>query len=104
MSDIMNKQDYERYQKNVARFLEREVLDRLLPLPETEEKSSTKPYFSTRPCDVCCYSLGGNRMNMGGPSKTDSTWRTYSVCEDCVYYNEHGRLEDSTMQRIENSK
>lgn len=97
MPDILTLHDYEEYQAAVRAFWMREGLKFFSSKP-TNDGDSPEPYFSWHPCDCCGSHLGGNRedyigIDAHGPIE-------YSICEDCVYYNEYGRLDDMTMARI----
>lgn len=60
-------------------------------------------FFSWRWCDCCKTSLGGNRYHSSGYHREKKEIYEYVICEDCVYYAEYGRLDDQTMDEIENS-
>ena len=114
----MNKQEYADYQATVAAFMEREGLANLttghLRCPECnvewdEEKcpkcggdreTFDEPFFSWQPCQCCGSSLGGNREHATGYNPTTKEIQEYTICEDCAYYAEYGRLDDRTMAEI----
>ena len=59
---------------------------------------TAEPYFSWRRCDCCGSTLGGNREDcIGYNPTTGKVQGDYSVCVDCIYYNEYGTLDDMTM-------
>ena len=93
----MNKREYKQYQKAFSDFFEREKLDTFSPIEQESE-----PYFSWRPCEVCNSPLGGDRQDYHGSNcETNEIVGPYSVCSDCVYYNEYGTLDDQTMLEID---
>ncbi len=63
-----------------------------------------EPHFSWRRCDCCNRPLGGDREFATGYNPTTGEVQEYSVCTDCVYYAEYGRLDDMTMMDVEESK
>ena len=111
----MNKQEYAEYQAAVATFMEREGIRNLstghISCPECkaevqEGKCPThglvdEPFFSWGSCDCCGTSLGGNREHATGYNPTTKEIQEYTICEDCAYYAEYGRLDDTTMAEIE---
>ncbi len=63
-----------------------------------------EPYFSWRSCECCGDTDGGNRedyiaFNIGDPE--DDTEYEVAICEDCVYFNEYGRLDDTAMMAVD---
>jgi hypothetical protein len=113
----MNKKEYAEYQAAVAEFMEREGLANLssgpLNCPEChgpleegecgEHGYMIEPFFSWRPCECCGSHLGGNREHAAGFNPTTGAVQEYVICEDCVYYAEYGRLDDTTMLEVEQS-
>ncbi len=99
---MKTKAEYAEYQKSVAEFFEREGLQNLSTV--SQEEGLTEPYFSWRPCHCCGSHLGGNRYDCNGyNATTEEIQDGYSVCEDCVYFVEYGRLDDMTMMEIAKS-
>jgi hypothetical protein len=97
MEDTMTPKEYADYEQSVADFFEREGLNCL-----TEVGRESEPYFSWRPCDCCGSRLGGNRGDCNGYNPTTKEIQDgYAVCEDCIYYNEYGQLDDMTMLDME---
>jgi len=96
MPDIKNKTDYEAYQKTVAEFIEQEHLSFISAGVENND-----PWFSGRPCECCQSALGGMREHMHAIEEESQIQVEYTICEDCVYYLNYGRLDDTTMLRIE---
>lgn len=102
----MNASEYQDYQARVAQFFEREGVHNHLS-PISDENGNWNEYFSWRPCEVCSSPLGGNRIDAntyvvkanGKPGKVVE----FSVCVDCLYYVEYGRLDDMTMMEIRKS-
>ena len=99
MPDIKNKQEYEAYQKDVASFIKREGLSFLSTGTNDGENGDIDPWFSWRPCPCCGSHLGGNREYLWAWS--GDTRVEFEICEDCVYYVNYGRLDDTTMMRVE---
>jgi hypothetical protein len=110
MPDIKNKQDYAEYEKSVADFIAREQLsflstgteDRLDPNIHSEAytgRDSGEPWFSWHPCECCQSALGGNREYLYARNAANEIVQ-FEICEDCVYYINYGRLDDSTMMRV----
>lgn len=108
MPDIKDKADYEKYTKDVARFIESAGIDFLSTgcsaLDHTatghENREHSEPWFSWRPCDCCKSTLGGMREYLFGCLKGTSEQVHFEICEDCVYYIEYGKLDDATMLRV----
>ena len=105
----MNKKEYADYEKSVKEFFEREGINCLSQQPidqnAEEFKYNPDPYFSWRSCDCCDRSLGGDRRLCNGYNpKTKEVQNNYSVCSDCEYYVEYGRLDDTTMLEIDDSE
>lgn len=55
--------------------------------------------FSWRECDCCQRALGGDRSEAKAVYKSGAT-EEYAICDDCVYFEVYGRLDDSTMMKI----
>lgn len=51
----------------------------------------SNPYFSWSPCSCCERPVGSLRYD----AKIDDEF--YSICSDCVYFLEYGRLDDKLM-------
>lgn len=59
-------------------------------------------FFTSTPCECCRRSFGGNRHQVRAYRIGKPRIRTlYSVCDDCVYFNEYGKLDDETMPSVE---
>ena len=58
------------------------------------------PHFSWSSCDICRRSIAGNRYDATALIE-DQGLIEVSICTDCVYYNEYGRLDDETMTQLE---
>jgi len=105
MPDIQNANEYAKYQQNVAEFIQREELSFLstgtwdYSEGERPEDWCDEPWFSWKPCEMCGCHLGGNREYLYARNAQDEIV-TFTICEDCVYYTEYGRLDDQTMMRI----
>ena len=112
MPDIKTKQDYAEYQKSVADFIAREKLSFMSTGTSFldkesvgEEDGNNDSWFSWHPCECCGSHLGGMREYLFAWSgeEPNQTRVHFEICEDCVYYIEYGRLDDTTMERIEHS-
>lgn len=105
----MNRAEYTAYEKSVADFFEREGINCLSQQPINPDKGPDEDWeydpdlhFSWSPCHCCGSQLGGDRQTMCGYNPTTKEIQSdYSVCVDCVYYVEYGRLYDTTMLEIE---
>jgi hypothetical protein len=118
----MTRKEYERYKRSVADFFEHEGIDILATglthCPDCEVRFEcnacpecgkdaiefpNEPYVSSHPCDCCGDPFQGMREDATGVVLGDgnNALLRYVVCEDCVYYNEYGRLGDTTMAQIE---
>lgn len=99
MADIHTQREYEQYQRTVEKFINREQIELLSTTTYNGE-----PWFSWRACEMCGSPLGGMRVYLRAthtPTKQDFT---YSICNDCEYYVEYGRLDDLTMMEIRHSE
>lgn len=109
----MKREEYAAYEATVADFISREgILGLGASHPYCPECHSSftdsgycpkghghrelfdEPYFSWSPCECCGSSLGGNRQKAFGFHPKNSGIFEYSICENCVYYAEYGRLDD----------
>lgn len=98
----MTKQEYVDYQESVREFFDRTGLTNLSPI--TTDDNDWEEYFSWQPCECCGSPLGGSRFDCNGAIRNpDGTFEpsiSFSVCIDCVYYAEYGRLDDLTMMEV----
>lgn len=116
MPDIMTKADYEEYEADVNRGLIDLEFVSSGPCPGCEDCLECKtpdyppegwfdlagePHFSRSSCDVCSCSLRGDRYPVHGFEKNHKEPIHFDACVDCMYYVEYGRLDDTTMDRIE---
>ena len=101
MPDIKTKADYAEYEADVAAFIAREGLSFISTGTNDGEHGDVDPWFSWRPCGCCGCTLGGNRVYLWAWS--GETRVQFEICEDCDYYINYGRLDDTTMARIEKS-
>ena len=116
----MNKTEYAEYEAAVADFFQREGLANLstghyqcpeckvefddagiCPKCKADRECMNEPYFSWQPCDCCGSHLGGDREFATGYNPTTTEVQEYSICSDCAYYAEYGRLDDTTMMEVE---
>jgi len=59
-----------------------------------------EPSFSWHACDACGSTLGGDRHPAHG--RTDGGKLLHlSVCSDCLYFLNYGKLDDKTMMEME---
>ena len=107
---IEDRHDYARYEQRVSDFFSREGLANLSTLPHEDDYGnpipgrSPDPYFSWQPCACCGGTLGGERYDCNGYNPYTGEIQEYDgVCMDCYYYAEYGRLDDTTMYRVENT-
>lgn len=95
----MTKQEYAEYERAVDEFFQREGIQNLSDVPD--EDGNYEDFFSWRPCDCCGTHLGGSRQDANGWNPTTKEILDFTVCTDCLYYVEYGRLDDMTMQEME---
>jgi hypothetical protein len=100
LKDIKTPDDYADFKERFEAFMTREGLQNLTAIL-TEDERSGEPYFSSQPCDCCHRQLGGDRRNCNGCTESGEVSPTYSICCDCEYFAEYGRLDDTTMMEIE---
>ncbi len=91
----MTQQQYEDYKRRVAAFFEREKIENLSPVLESES------YFSWHRCDCCGTNKGGDRQEASGFNSDEYEIQHYFICDNCVYYTTHGQLDDTTMQDMQ---
>ena len=95
----MNKQEYADYEESVKEFFSHGLQNLST---KSDDNGTTEPYFSWSPCSVCNRSEGGDRYDCDGfNAQTDEVEEHDCVCQDCVYYAEYGRLDDTTMDEID---
>jgi hypothetical protein len=100
----MSKQDYADYEAAVAAFIAREGLSFLSTTTEGvndagQSDGNQDPWFSWHPCECCGSHLGGDREYLYARNASGKVVR-FTICTDCVYYIEYGRLDDTTMARV----
>lgn len=107
MPDIQNKKQYAEYVRTVSQFIERERIHFLhsspaqLPRSDQDTEDTSEPWYSGTPCECCQCKLGGMREYLYARYIPDNSLVQYTICTDCVYYIEYGRLDDTTMLRVE---
>jgi len=94
----MNKAEYKQYEAAVKEFF---FLEGIQNLSSGADRECNEPHFSWQRCDCCQRPLGGDREFATGFNPTTKEVREYEICMDCVYYAEYGRLDDATMQKVE---
>ena len=99
----MNSQEYKEYEADVAEFFERECITNMSSTyDEDTGEGSMEPFFSWSPCQCCGSTLGGDRQECSGYNPTTKEVHgPFTICQDCEYYAEYGRLDDQTMLDIE---
>lgn len=111
MPDIQTKQDYVEYVDSVAQFIAAEgikhlstgTIDQLSPdYDPNAEWPEGEAWFSWSPCECCKSHLGGDREYLYAHNTTDELVQ-FTICEDCVYFINYGRLDDTTMMRVESA-
>jgi hypothetical protein len=117
----VNKTEYAKYEAAVHAFMEREGIVNLstghdkcpeckvefddhdrCPKCDTHRNTWDEPSFSWQPCE-CCGAIAGDREYATGWNPTTGEIQEYSICTDCAYYAEYGRLDDTAMLEIERS-
>lgn len=58
-------------------------------------------FWSWSMCELCCRPDGGQREDAIAVNVATGERLRLAVCEDCIYYAEYGRLDDSTMMEID---
>ncbi len=114
----MNKQEYAEYEAAVKAYMEREGIANLstghircpacgseweedrCPKCNVDREVADEPWFSWRWCDCCGTTLGGDREHATGYNPTSKEIQEYTICADCAYYSEYGRLDDTTMLEV----
>jgi hypothetical protein len=116
----VNKTEYADYEAAVADFMAREGLANLTtghyqcpdcrvefddigicPTCGADQDCLNEPFFSWHRCDCCNRPEGGDREFATGYNPTTKEVQEYSICTDCAYFAEYGRLDDTTMMGIE---
>lgn len=92
----MTKTEYADYCKDVAAFMKSEGIKNLSRI-----YNDSDPSFGYEPCECCNRPFGGDRIDASGYNPTTKEIQEYSICVDCEYYAEYGRLDDMTMMEIE---
>ena len=112
----MNKQEYQEYKQRVQHYFKgvehintgpcstcSECLE--CDTPEDPDNEwydlASEPSFSWSPCEVCNSQLGGNRYP--GHFIIDNNIVHFECCDDCYYFLNYDRLDDMSMDQIENS-
>ncbi len=89
----MNRKEYAHFIDRVEHFFRVEGINCLSSIDPEKEA-----YFSTWRCDCCQRHWHGDREDTNGYNPTTKEVQgPYSVCADCLYYVEHGQLDDQTM-------
>jgi hypothetical protein len=91
---MWTKEKYKAYQDRVDEFFRLEDLKLLV-----EKDLEADAAFSWEPCECCKRPQGGLRHTMIGVTNTNTRFE-YQVCPDCLYYNEYGELDDTSMMEV----
>ena len=91
----MTKAEYFRYVQNVTEFLRSEGITNLSTMGEN--------YFSWFPCECCKRPQAGVQFNATCFNHSTNEIFSYSICVDCIYFIEFGKLDDQTMLDIQKS-
>lgn len=89
----MTKAEYSAYTAAVKEFCDDQEIAHLASV-------SDETTFSWQPCDCCRRPLGGDRHSVVGWHPGDKERLPFSICTDCLYFAEYGRLDDETMLAI----
>jgi hypothetical protein len=92
MANVKTQSEYLAYQKRVAEFQRTYALSHL--------STGDQNHFSWQACECCGDADGGDRYNLYAHQQGNSESVTFSICSDCVYYINYGRLDDATMLAI----
>lgn len=93
----MNKAEYADYERRMTAA--DAWLLRFDPKDPDEEG-----YFSHFPCGVCDRPTAGHRTECTWVNTNGRHGEPLNVCDDCIYYQEYGRLDDQTMMDMENEQ
>jgi hypothetical protein len=97
----MNAKEYREYQESVHDFFDKEGITHL----SIQSEDDYEPSFSSESCDCCGTYLGGDRYTCNSYNpKTKEVQSDYSICPNCYYFAEYGKLNDQTMMNIEASE
>lgn len=90
----MTKTEYAEYVQRVDDFFKREGINCL-------SSGGNEPFSSAQSCQCCGDSLYGDRYHCTAyHPETNEILEYESICTDCVYFVEHGQLDDMTMLDI----
>lgn len=93
----MTKKEFAEYEAAVKEFFSHGLQN------QSVKEGCDEPYFSSSPCECCQRPLAGDRYDCDAYNTETGEIEKHSLCPDCVYYAEHGRLDDTTMHEIERS-
>lgn len=96
MARIQTTEDYNKFRRNFALFVSAFRLSHI--------STGSENTFSWDSCDCCQDDGGGARYELHAHQDGNSEIVTFSVCPDCLYYANYGRLDDVTMLRIEDNR
>ena len=89
MANIKTAEDYRKYQRTVELFQQEFKLSHL--------STGDNSWYSGDRCDCCNDGDGGERYDLFAHQEGNAEVVSFSVCGDCVYYIEYGKLDDATM-------
>jgi hypothetical protein len=99
----MTAREYDEYVASFNAGMDREGIGELsAKMDENDEAVET--YFSWRPCEICHRNLGGDRQDCIAYHEESGDIVEFSVCIDCYYFAECGKLDDTTMMEVEKDR
>jgi len=92
----MTRKGFYFWEQRVTAFLRKNNLDTF-----SREDEDSEGEFSWRACECCGSRLGGTRYNVVGyDHKREEIVGPWSICTDCLFYNEYGHIGDGYMVGI----
>lgn len=92
----MTRAEYADYEATVAEFFKANGIENLSRTEECEEA-----YVSSHTCECCGDSQQGMRLDASGYNRERDEILSFVICEDCEYFAEYGRLDDTTMDELD---
>lgn len=89
---------YAEYEAAVAAFYKAEGIECLT----ANTAGDSEGYVSSHGCDCCGDSQQQILHSAQGYNRDRDVIQPYEICEDCLYYAEYGRLDDTQMDEIDN--
>jgi len=92
---IMTRKGFYLWEQRIAAFLRENNIDSFSPDEEGYEE------FVVESCDCCGTPLAGARYSVRAyDHKAEDIAGPWSVCTDCLFYNEYGHIGDGHMRDI----